>query len=190
MLDHAFLLFDAYNSKDPNKTLIDGIETPNALHYAQRMTKQLNDFDPHASEQLQLAARCQHIGRWEKPRADYPMDKKGYLQWRSQLKIYHAKIASKILKKIGYNEAAIAKVKDLLLKKQLMQNHETQALEDVICLVFLQHYFDDFSKDHEDEKLVDILKKTILKMSKVGIESAMALSLSGKTKSLIDKAIS
>ncbi len=190
MIDQAFELFDAYNSIDPKKALIDGKEISEALLYAQRMTGQLNEFEPITSEQLQLATRCQHIGRWEKPRADYPMDRKGYLQWRSQLKIYHANIAQEILEKVGYEKGIISKVKDLLLKKQLKQNRETQILEDVICLVFLQYYFDDFSQEHNEDKLVEILKKTITKMSQKGVESAMVMSLSKKTKSLIDKAIS
>ncbi len=190
MIDQAFELFDAYNSNDPKKALIDGKEISEALLYAQRISSQLNEFEPNSSEELQLAARCQHIGRWEKPRTDYPMDKKGYLQWRSQLKIYHANIAQEILEKVGYEKGIISKVKDLLLKKQLKQNRETQILEDVICLVFLQYYFDDFSQEHNEDKLVEILKKTITKMSQKGVESAMVMSLSKKTKSLIDKAIS
>jgi len=188
MIDQAFILFDAYNSNDPRKTIVDGTEIPNALLYAQRMTSRLHEFEPQASEQLQLAARCQHIGRWEKPRGEYPMDRNGYLKWRSQLKIYHSKIAQEILEKIGYDQATITNVKDLLLKKQLKINRETQVLEDVICLVFLQYYFDDFSKEHNDEKVVGILKKTIIKMSHKGVESALALPLSEKAKSLIDKA--
>ncbi len=188
--DHAFQLFDTYNSKDPNITVIDGQEIQDALLYAQRMTEKLNDYEAKASEQLKLAARCQHIGRWEMPRKNYSMDRKGYLQWRSQLRIYHAKIAGEIMKKVGYDETTISKVKDLLTKKRLKQNPETQILEDVICLVFLEYYFDDFSTEHDEEKLVNILKKTIAKMSQRGAETAMKLPLSEKTKSLITKACS
>ena len=169
---NAFRLFDEYNSKDPKTEIVDGNEVPSALLYAQRMTDKLMDFEPHASEHLQLAARCQHIGRWEIPRKEYPMNRTGYLQWRSQLKIYHAKIASELMEKSGYDADSIAKVKDLLLKKQLKpthregrQNPETQLLEDVICMVFLQYYFDDFSSEHQEANLVNILQKTIAKMS-------------------------
>ena len=184
--DHACRLFDQYNSNDPKKTSIDGREIGENLLYAQRMTDKLLDFESGASEHLQLAARSQHIGRWEIPRKDYPMDRKGYLQWRSQLKLHHAKLASSILKKCGYSEEIINRVKDLLVKKQLKQNPETQTLEDVICLVFLEYYFDDFSEEHDEEKLVNILKKTIAKMSERGIEAAVKLPLSARTKNLID----
>ena len=186
--DQAFQLFDTYNSNDPKTTTIDGQDIPDALLYAHRMTKKLNEFEPEPSEQLQLAARCQHIGRWGIPRKEYPMDRKGYLQWRNQLKIHHAKIASEILEKIGYDDIIIAKIKDLLIKKQLKQNHETQILEDVICLVFLEYYFDDFSTEYDEEKLVNILRKTIAKMSQKGVDVALKLPLSHKLKALIGKA--
>ena len=183
--DHACRLFDQYNSHDPKKTSSDGKEMSENLLYAQRMTDKLLDFESNASEQLQLAARSQHIGRWEIPRKDYPMDRKGYLQWRTQLKLHHARLASTILEKCGYNEEIINRVKDLLVKKQLKQNPETQTLEDVICLVFLEFYFDDFSEEHDEEKLVNILKKTIAKMSTRGVKAAMQLPLSGKARELI-----
>jgi len=115
------------------------------------------------------------------------MDRNGYLKWRSHLKIYHANLAESLLEKSGYDELTKAKVKDLLVKKQLKQNQETQTLEDVICLVFLEFYFDDFSEVHDEEKLVNILKKTIAKMSTEGVEAALHLPLSVKAKSLIAK---
>ncbi len=188
--NEAFRAFDTYNKNDPSMILVEGEELSVALLYAQRMTAKLNDFEANASEHLQLTARCQHIGRWEIPRNRFPMDRKGYLQWRSQEKIYQAKIASEIMGKVGYDASTILKVKDLLMKKQLKQNPETQTLEDVICLVFLEYYFDDFSKEHEEEKLINILKKTIVKMSEKGVEAALKLPLSAKAKSLIAKASS
>jgi len=186
--NQAIQLFDEYNNRDPKKTDIDGSEIADNLLYAQRMTEKLLEFEPDASEHLQLAARSQHIGRWEIPRKNYPMDRKGYLKWRSQLKVYHAKLAASILEKTGYDELTVCKVKDLLVKKQLKQNPETQTLEDVICLVFLEHYFEDFSEEHKEEKLVNILKKTITKMSSKGVEAALQLPLSDKAKELIAKA--
>lgn len=187
---HAIDLFDQYNSQDPKSSIVNGKEVPDNLLYAQRMLSKLMEFDSDASEHLQLAARCQHIGRWEIPRKDFPMDRKGYLQWRSQLKVYHAKIASEIMSQVGYDKDFISKVKDLLLKKQLKQNQETQTLEDVICLVFLEFYVDDFSDEHSEEKLVKILQKTMAKMSDKSIDVALQLPLSAKAKDLISKASS
>jgi hypothetical protein len=185
----AIQKFDQYNSKDPKQSVINDKEIPYNLLYGQRMTQKLDKFEPNASEHLRLAARCQHIGRWEIPRDTYAMDRKGYLQWRSQLKIRHAKIAGEILQEVGYNDTIIQKVKDLLMKKQLKRNPETQTLEDVICLVFLEHYFDDFASEHPDEKIISILKKTIVKMSSKGVSEALKLPLSQKAKDLIGQAI-
>jgi hypothetical protein len=186
--DRAFYLFDEYNSKDQKKEQLEGKEISSSLLYAYRMTEKLMDFEPNSSPHLRLAAHCQHIGRWEIPRNDFPLNRAGYLKWRSQLKIHHAEIAGKLLHQAGYSDDIIEKVKDLVLKKQLKQNPETQTLEDVICLVFLEHYFDDFSSEHNEEKLVHILKKTIVKMSSKGVETALKLPLSEKANSLISKA--
>lgn len=186
--EQAIQLFDTYNSHDQEKVSHAGTEISKAILYARRMSAKLQEFEPLASEQLQLAARCQHIGRWEIPRKEYAMDRTGYLLWRSQLKIYHAGIASDIMEKVGYDEEEIIKVKNLLTKKQLKQNPETQILEDVICLVFLEYYFDDFLTKHEEDKLLNILKKTIAKMSQKGVEAALQLPLSDKAKGLIAKA--
>ncbi|RYE18841.1 MAG: DUF4202 domain-containing protein, partial [Sphingobacteriaceae bacterium] len=145
-LQQAFAKFDAYNSTDPNTEEFEGKPYPKEVLYAERMTKKLNDYAPNAPEYMQLAVRCQHIGRWEIARDSYPMDRPGYLMWRSQLKLHHTKIAEPILKNCGYDEETVNKVKSLLLKKNLSQNADTQLIEDVICLVFVEFYLDDFIK--------------------------------------------
>jgi hypothetical protein len=185
----AFAAFDDYNSLDPHKEFDDGKEYPKELLYAQRMTARLNQYEPSAPEQVQLAARCQHIGRWEIARNSYPMDRKGYLQWRTKLAQHHASLAGKILAGCGYDSDMIEKVRFLLQKKQLMQHHpETQLLEDVICLVFIEHYLEEFALRHDDDKVVDILKKTIKKMSSRATTEASAIRVSEKMKTLIGAA--
>lgn len=185
---NAFAQFDAYNSKDPNKEEYNGKSFPKELLYATRMSEQLDLFKPSSPDYLKLAARCQHIGRWEIPRNSYPMDKKGYLQWRNTLKFHHAKIAADILAACGYDVDTIEKVKFLLLKKELTKNADTQALEDVICLVFIQYYLDEFASKHEDEKVVDILRKTMKKMSPRAITEAGKIPVSNRIQSLIQQA--
>ncbi|MEJ7643825.1 MAG: DUF4202 domain-containing protein [Chryseolinea sp.] len=180
--------FDAYNSQDPNREMWGGKEYPKELLYAMRMSGRLNEFAPDSPEYLTLAARCQHIGRWEIPRSAYPMNRKGYLQWRSMLKLHHAKIAGDILAKNGYTSETIEKVKFLLLKKELNQNADTQLLEDVICLVFVQYYLDDFAAAHKEEKVIDILRKTMNKMSSSAITEVSSLPLSDKILALIGQA--
>ena len=99
--------FDAYNAQDPNEEMVNGVSIPKELLYAQRMSKRLLEFLPDANESLQLAARSQHIGRWEIARSNFPMDKKGYFQWRNELKKHHASIAWRILNKCGYESESI-----------------------------------------------------------------------------------
>ncbi|MDB5014591.1 MAG: hypothetical protein JWQ25_2793 [Daejeonella sp.] len=187
-LQQAFDAFDLYNSADPNREIFEGDTYPKEVLYALRMTEKLNDFAFDVPDYLQLAARSQHIGRWEIARSEYPMDRKGYLQWRSQLKLHHAAVAEKILRECKYDDDTIEKVKALLLKKQLHQNPDTQLLEDVICLVFIQYYLDEFAAKHEDAKVIDIIQKTLKKMSPHGIDAALKIAVSSKVGELIDKA--
>lgn len=189
-LQQAFAKFDAYNATDPNQEEVEGKTYPKEVLYAKRMTKKLNDYAPNAPEYMQLAVRCQHIGRWEIARDSYPMDRAGYLMWRSQLKLHHTKIAEPILAECGYDEETINKVKALLLKKNLNQNSDTQLIEDVICLVFVEFYLDDFIQKHSEEKMIDILKKTLKKISPQGIEEALKISMTDQVKDLILKAAS
>ncbi len=161
--EKAITTFDAYNLNDPHQEEVEGNLVSKEGLYAQRMSARLDDFYPSAPEYLKLAAHCQHIGRWEIPRESYPMDKKGYLQWRNVLKTHHAKLAEQILISCRYDEATIEKVKFLLLKKELFTNPDTKVLEDVICLVFIEHYLEEFAEKHEPPKVIDILAKDFKK---------------------------
>lgn len=178
--NNTIAAFDKENAKDPHKEIVDGKEYPKELLYGQRMSQCLNELTPNAPEALQLAARCQHIRRWEIPRESYPMDRKGYLQWRSKLKDVHAQIASEIMATNGYDEGTIKEVEDLLKKRRLKTDPEVQLLEDVACLVFLKYYFSEFAPKHDDEKIKSILLKTMNKMSKKGIANATKLENAGE----------
>ncbi|MFQ5598794.1 MAG: DUF4202 domain-containing protein [Nitrospiria bacterium] len=180
---------DAVNSQDPNQAFFDGKAVPKEILYAERMTKWLAHLSPEASEAIQLAARSQHIARWKIPRSDYPMDRKGYHRWRTTLNRFHADTAADILRDVGYDKDTIARVSNLLLKKGLKSNPEMQILEDVICLVFLESYFADFSKKHDEAKLIPIVRKTWKKMTPRGHEAALGLDLSPEAKALIEKAL-
>jgi len=187
-LEQAFSHFDVYNYRDPNTETWNGKTFPKELLYSIRMSERLEKFAPGSPDYVKLAIRCQHIGRWEIPRNSYPMDRKGYLQWRNALKFHHARIAGEILKTCGYDEETIEKVKFLLLKKELNRNAETQLAEDVICLVFIEYYLEDFAAKHEDGKVIDILKKTMKKMSDRGLEEVSNIRLSPKIAEFISRA--
>jgi hypothetical protein len=186
--DRAMSMFDDYNRQDPNTESVNGRHIPKELVYAERMSKCLHSIEPDAAEEIRLAARCQHIGRWQIPRSTFPADRKGYLMWRNKLKDHHAEIASRILAECGYGQAVIDKVRFLLLKKELHHNADTQLLEDVVCLVFIEFYLAEFAAKHDDKKVIDILKKTMKKMSPRAIALAGQLPLDPKTKSLLASA--
>jgi len=181
--------FDALNAQDPNTEIINGEVIAKELLYSQRMTAQLHTFVSAPSEELQLAARSQHICRWKIPRTHYPMDRQGYKKWRLDLAIFHGETAGTIMAHNGYTEDQIQRVKDLLLKRSLKRDEETQALEDVICLVFLEFYLEDFAIKHDEAKLIDIIQKTWNKMSENGHAAALQLPLNPQMLSLVTKAL-
>ncbi|MDB2621858.1 DUF4202 domain-containing protein [Flavobacteriales bacterium] len=189
LLEKALLLIDEKNALDPNKETYLNEEHPKELLYSQRMFAQLLDFDPEASEELKIAIRAQHIGRWEIPRSDYPANKVGYFKWRNELKKKHASLTSEILSTVGYSSEFSDRVAFLIHKKALKNDAETQTLEDVACLVFLEYYFESFSLKHDEDKIVDIVKKTWNKMSEKGHEHALKLKLSKTCQDLVGKAL-
>jgi hypothetical protein len=185
----AVARIDAANAADPNRTAVNGAQVPHELHYARRMTEWLDRLEPAASEALRLAVRCQHLCRWMIPRADFPMTRAGYHQWRTTLGRFHADQAAEFLRAVGYDEPTVARVQSLVRKEGLKTDPETQALEDVACLVFLEDELADFAARHDGEKVVAILRKTWGKMSPRGREAAMALDLPPAARGLLTKAL-
>jgi hypothetical protein len=188
-LARAIARFDAENAQDPNRVTVDDVEQPKELVYARQMTDWLERLYPDASEVLQLAARAQHIRRWEIPRDTFPIDRAGYHRWRTKLYGFHADVAEKILRDVGYDDATVGRVRSFLKKERLKTDPETQALEDVICLVFLENYFADFAQEHDEEKVVGIIKRTWAKMSPVGHAAALKLKLPDEAARLVARAL-
>lgn len=187
--EQAINRIDELNKQDPNIEIDQGKEFPKEFLYSLRMSDFLDQFEPRASEQLQIAARAQHIARWKIDRDEYPQTRVGYIKWRNELKQMHADLAGEILEDVGYGQEFIDRVKFLILKKKIKKDDESQTLEDVICLVFLEYYFEDFSKKHEEEKLIDIIKKTWAKMSEKGHQFAANLSLPVECARIVQKAV-
>lgn len=186
----AIALIDKKNAQDPNIYEVAGFEYPKELLYSQRMTRKLLQFNPNASKALQIAARGQHICRWKIARNEFPMDRVGYLKWRETLKKMHAKTTGEILQQVGFDAQFVDRVQKIILKKLIKKNEESQALEDVICLVFLDYYFDEFAEKHSNEKVIDILQKTWVKMSEKGHKAALKLPFSKSGLALVKQAIS
>jgi len=175
LFQRAIQKFDSAHLEDPKKISINGEKISWSLHYHQRMTHWVQHLAPEASEPLLLAARSQHIRRWEIPRENYPMDKSGYKRWRKTLAKFHANEVAKILLEIGYEQHTVNRLKELLQKIRLKLDPEVQLLEDAICLVFLENEFSEFAQKHDKKKLIGILQKTWIKMSPKGHQEALAL---------------
>ena len=176
--EQALALIDAANSEDPNKVTVDGTEWPKELLYSQRMSDMLSRFAPDADDAMKLAIRAQHVQRWKSPRDAYPMDRIGYLQWRKDLYKIQANTAVDLLKKVGYGDDVTGRVYEAVAKKRVKENPDTQLLEDVTDLVFIEHYMLEFAGKHpeyDEDKWLDIVRKTWKKMS----EDAQQFALSG-----------
>ena len=180
---------DAANACDPNRVEIDGRPEPVELVYGRRMSETLARMAPDASEHLRIATRGQHIERWTSPRTGYPQGRQGYLSWRKHLREFHARRVGEIMAAAGYHADDIARVGSLIRKERLKSEAAAQLLEDVVCVVFLQHYLAGFIGKTSEEKLTGILAKTWNKMSPLGHEHALKLSLSPAGAALLARAI-
>jgi hypothetical protein len=187
--EQALSAIDAAHAEDPNKITIHGRETAYELHYAQKMSHYLTQREPAASEELRLAIRAQHLRRWEVSRSSYPMTKLGYHSWRTFLKKRQAELAAGICRQCGYSEEECERIAGLIRKENLKSDEETQVLEDVACLVFLDDQFEEFERAHDEEKIVAILRKTWGKMSDRGHQLALQIEMSERTRGLVEKAL-
>jgi hypothetical protein len=166
--EQAVSLIDKANSEDPNIEKADGKDWPKELLYGQRMSEMLERYKSDTDYAIKLAIRGQHIQRWQSPRNTYPMDRQGYHKWRSDLYIFHAEKVAEVLSKTGFSEEDIQRAKNAVAKKGIKSNPDTQLLEDVVGLVFIEHYILTFVAKHSDyteQKLIDIIRKTWQKMS-------------------------
>ncbi|MDY6799505.1 MAG: DUF4202 domain-containing protein [Pseudomonadota bacterium] len=193
--EKAIELFDAANSEDPNMESDGEKEWPKELLYSYRMGEMIDRYAPDADDAMKLAVRAQHIQRWKSPRDAYPMDRKGYLKWRSDLYKFHAQTAGELLAQAGYDEEFIERVKTAVAKRGLKTNPDTQLLEDVTDLVFIEHYMLAFANKHpeySEEKWIDIIRKTWNKMSPEAQQFALdgKITLPEPLVPLIQKAVS
>ncbi|MFY0652662.1 MAG: DUF4202 domain-containing protein [Cyclobacteriaceae bacterium] len=180
---------DEINTQDPNLETYEGKSYPKEILYSQRMTEMLHEFVAYPSGALQIAARGQHIQRWAIPRSDYPMDRKGYMKWRTVLKAYHSELLGEIMENEEVGEELIDHVKTLISKRKLKTDPESKTLEDVVCLVFLKYYFVEFAAKHPKEKVIDIVQKTWAKMTEEGHTAALRLPFGEKELTLVKEAL-
>ena len=187
--ERALRRFDEENSRDPNMEVVGGLSQPRELVYAQRLTDWVLKLCPDASEELRLAARCQHLCRWMIPRDKYERTKAGYLRWRNELKKFHAQKAGEILREVGYDEEIIARVQGLNLKKDFPHTEASRVIEDALCLVFLQYQFAELAAKSTEEQMINALRKSWNKMTEAARAEAMKLNYAPRELELLQKAL-
>ena len=188
-LQAALDAIDAANADDPNRVEVRGVSRPKELAHAELASEWVSKLDPGASDALRLAARAHHLRRWELPRSDYPDGKAGYHRWRREQQKCHAEQAGRILLAQGYDEADVTRVQAIVRKQGLGRDPEVQVFEDALCLVFIETQFRELADRLGDEKLVDVTRKTLAKMSDAGIARVRELSLSDDDLALIERAV-
>lgn len=187
--ENALRRFDEANARDPNTERVGGVARPREVVYAERLTDWVLRLQPEASEPLRLAARCQHLCRWESPRSRYPMDRAGYLKWRAELKKFHAEKAGQILREVGYGEELVGQVQALNLKRNFPADPDSRVIEDALCLVFLQFQLSDLAAKTDDEKMVNALRKSWAKMTETARAEALKLAYGPRELALIQRAL-
>ncbi|ATC88403.1 DUF4202 domain-containing protein [Pseudoalteromonas arctica] len=194
MFNKVIALIDEANNQDPNTEQHNGESFPKEYLYSQRMSEMLTRFKPDADALMQIAARAQHIQRWKSPRSDFEMNKQGYHQWRSALYIFHASLAVELMKQAGFNDTDQNRVYNAVAKKDIKRNPDSQIVEDVASLVFIEHYMLGFANskpDYNEEKWIGIIRRTWQKMSDEAHEFVLTgnITLPDPLVGLIHKAL-
>jgi hypothetical protein len=182
---------DAANAGDPRSDTSGPLPRPREVVYAERMTGWLWRLYPQASDALQIAARAQHICRWQIPRTGYPLGRDGYNAWRTACRAHHAALTADIMRRHGYEDAPIAHVSKIIRKEDLKRDPESQALENVVALVFAQYELEAFVSvhaDYTDDKIAGILRKTLRKMDAAGHAALLSLPMPPHIKRVLDLA--
>ena len=187
--ERAVAAIDAANAGDPARIVVRGAERPKELAHAELVSEWVGRLRPDASEELLLAARAHHVRRWAIPRDSYPDGRSGYLRWRRALHDLHAGIAGEILEQAGYESAAVERVQAIVRKRDLAHDPDVQALEDALCLVFLETQFDALADRLDVEKMDDVVRKTLVKMSDDGKRLALELDLGDEERAALDRAL-
>lgn len=186
--EQAVRAFREANAEDPNLRFERGSARPRELVDAERLFAWVEKLSPNASEALKLAAHCQHLRRWRIPRDSFPEGRLGYLKWRKRLQTFHAREVQKMLSAVGYDQHTIADVMRIVTKRELKSNPDVQTMEDALCLVFLQYELEQFAAKHPPDKVIDVLRRALEKMSERGRGAASELQFPNPVKSLVIRA--
>jgi hypothetical protein len=185
----AIAAIDAANADDPHQITVRGAVRQKELAHAELATEWIRQLRPDAGEALLLAARAHHLRRWTIPRSAYPDDRGGYLRWRRDLHDLHAGEAARVLAAEGYDQATVSRVGEIVRKKNLGADPDAQAVEDALCLIFLETQFHDRAARLDPDRMVDVLRKTLRKMSDEGKRLALTIEMPGADRALLERAL-
>lgn len=187
--DKTLTALDALHAEDPRRVEVDGESLPLELWHAGRMSAWLERVVEAPDELVQIAVRSQHMQRWQVARKEYPEGRVGYLTWRRDQGKRAGETAARAMVASGYSPEDAERVAQMIRKQGLGRDEGTQAVEDCACLVFLENYFGDFSKQVEHDHLIRIVQKTWGKMSPRARELALELPMSDEARGLVEEAL-
>ncbi|NWN83844.1 MAG: DUF4202 domain-containing protein [Halomonas sp.] len=187
--DQVMAALDALHARDLRHVSVEGESVPKELWHAGRMSAWLEKLHEHPDERMRLAVRGQHLQRWEVPRSEYPEGRVGYLTWRRDQGQRAGATTAALMREAGYDEADAEAVARMIRKQGLGREAGSQAVEDCACLVFLEGYFADFSRQIDHDHLIRIVQMTWKKMSPRAHELALALPMTDAARSLVEEAL-
>ncbi|WFM71123.1 DUF4202 domain-containing protein [Halomonas sp. CKK8] len=188
-LDQTLAALDALHAEDPRRVQVDGEPVPQELWHAGRMSAWLERLHEHPDELMRLAVRGQHLQRWQVPRTDYPEGRVGYLTWRRDQGQRAGETTERLMQEAGYTAEQAERVARMIRKQGLGRDPGAQAVEDCACLVFLENYFGDFSKQIDHDHLIRIVQMTWKKMSPRAHELALGLPMTAEARGLVEEAL-
>ena len=184
-LTQLFERIDQLNREDPNAEQVGGTSVPRELAYAQRLTDWVDRLRPDPSEALRIAARGQHVQRWTIPRDRYAQTRQGYLRWREVLKTFHIETVVRLMHGVGFPDATIQRVREIMGKRRLQDDPESQTLEDALCLIFFETQLTELKQKTPDDKLQEVVRKVLKRMSAQGRTELSKLTLDADTRACI-----
>ncbi len=188
-LAEAFAAIDAANADDPHTLVVDGVTRPKEQAHAEANVAWIRRLRPDAPVELLLAARAAHVRRWEIPRTDEPEGRAGYLRWKRRLQQHHAEVAGEVLAGVGYEPAVVERVQAIIRKEGLRTDPDVQSLEDALSLVFVETQFADLADRLDEVHMVDVVAKTLRKMTEAGRAAALELAVGEREQRIVGAAV-
>jgi hypothetical protein len=188
-VDAAFSAIDRANADDPHTVVVRGVQRPKEQAHAELAVEWIRKLVAQPSDALLLAARGHHVRRWEIERASEPAGRAGYLKWKRRLQQHHADVLARVLGEAGVDVATVERVQVLVRKERLRADPEVQALEDALCLVFVETQFGALATQLGDDHMVEVVVKTLRKMTPAGRTAALGLPLDDRAQRIVGRAL-